>query len=396
MRICPYCKEEIPEDASVCPICNENLNKVETKKCPYCFEEIPTNTKVCPACGEQLKKNVKIQIDKKILIMLASLIFIFLVILGTIGSFLILEYGAYKETVLRFTISQKDTIKNYNLLYDTLSEINNKEKFFKEYISKKHLQKNKDMAFNAFYNMLLESASIFNEVNWNYEYDEQISYFNPTLEKGDWDIFGYEIERSIKVVPLMKKDEYGEHIDEVKITSPKVPYIKLVYCGEGLIGAEVDYNYLYETYSKYLSAPWSDFLKIKAKEQKDMNGGSYYQDAALTPSMHNLMEWIMAWQDFRQKYPKFMSDKIEEYLVRYTSDFMSNLYGTFNLLDEKLYPEAQKAYEEFLKKVNPNSKEYKAVDKCYTVLKEHNFKRTNEFSVCISEWSNEDDYWEWR
>ena len=52
----------------------------------------------------------------------------------------------------------------------------------------------------------------------------------------------------------------------------------------------------------------------------------------------------------------------------YTSDFISSTYTTFDYINNNLLPEAKKDYEVFLKKVDPKSDEYKAVEKCYSVL----------------------------
>lgn len=67
-----------------------------------------------------------------------------------------------------------------------------------------------------------------------------------------------------------------------------------------------------------------------------------------------------------------------------------NSFGfTFDYLDNRLLPEAKKAYEEFLSSVNPKTKEYNTVKTCYNILKEHKFKATNEFFICVENYENE-------
>lgn len=357
--------------------------------CPYCKEEIEDNVKICPVCGEKLCGSIKVKVSRKILIIFLSVVLVLFIGIGITSCILHIEDKSLTAIVSPLSEVFMQRASDYSSLCDKLHRINDTENSFNEYISKKHLQKYKDMAFDAFYETLLDLTETFNQV-----IGDDISVFNSHLTAGYSDYLGDRADNSIHVTPIMEKDEYQTWIIEVKITSPKVPYIKLIR-NEGIFYSQVDYNYLYETYSKYLSPKWSDYLKLKAKEQKIMNGSAYYNDGYLVPSRQDLIEWIMAWQDFRHKYPNFKSDIIEGYLVQYTSDFIMDKYKTFYTLDDILLPQAKQDYEKFLKEVNHNSKEYKIVDKCYSVIKEHNFKYSNEFKVCNLEW-NDKDYWEWR
>jgi hypothetical protein len=47
MRKCPYCLQEIPEEAKVCKHCS----KAVLKSCPACSREIVATAKVCRFCG---------------------------------------------------------------------------------------------------------------------------------------------------------------------------------------------------------------------------------------------------------------------------------------------------------------------------------------------------------
>jgi hypothetical protein len=47
---CPYCMEEIPEEAKVCKFCNSAV----VKKCPFCAEEINAVAKKCRFCNSDL------------------------------------------------------------------------------------------------------------------------------------------------------------------------------------------------------------------------------------------------------------------------------------------------------------------------------------------------------
>lgn len=47
---CPYCQEEIAEEARVCKFCSSSV----VKKCPFCSEEISVLAKKCRHCNSDL------------------------------------------------------------------------------------------------------------------------------------------------------------------------------------------------------------------------------------------------------------------------------------------------------------------------------------------------------
>lgn len=59
--ICPVCKTEVPDDASVCPACRTDLSvtrvmpRLQGSWCPSCGALIPDGSDACPKCGTPLK-----------------------------------------------------------------------------------------------------------------------------------------------------------------------------------------------------------------------------------------------------------------------------------------------------------------------------------------------------
>jgi hypothetical protein len=50
MKACPFCAEQIPQEARVCKFCHTAL----LRKCPFCAEEIGAVEKSCPLCKSDL------------------------------------------------------------------------------------------------------------------------------------------------------------------------------------------------------------------------------------------------------------------------------------------------------------------------------------------------------
>jgi len=61
-NVCPYCKEEIKEDAIKCKHCHSNLTPTKPSHegiCPYCKEEIKEDAIKCKHCHSNLIQSMK-------------------------------------------------------------------------------------------------------------------------------------------------------------------------------------------------------------------------------------------------------------------------------------------------------------------------------------------------
>lgn len=314
----------------------------------------------------------------------------------------------YEEKITQKTISEVAlNIPNSadEIIYDDICKLlikqKQKEVIMKNYISQIHLTNNKDKVFEVYYNNLIGICNLFNKLIWREEdVENSISSFNSQLNKGNpaffGNVYGDEINKTyIRIMPTMKIEPVYKRklIDTLNITYPQVPFIKMVYAGEGYFESSINYKYLNENYSSFLSKPLKNFILLKQEEEKFLDGNAYYLDATVSLSKKQLLDLIISWQKFRENYPNFKPEEVTKTLKKYTSDFMcgsDNSFGfTFDYIDNRLLPEAKKAYEEFLSNVNPKTKEYNIVKTCYNILKEHNYKATNEFFICVENYENE-------
>lgn len=361
----------------------------ETKKCPFCGEEVDLTAITCKFCGENIETNQQkcINICNKVLekvqnfkLAKKTLIILLISVVLVIGMLLacVVDNKSVSNVFGSFSISEIDEP------IDAIGAMSTDENIMKSYLKGFHLQKNKDKVFQIFLGRLSGEIEKYNELmNWFDFYD----YYEYELERLQ---NGHPVTiKRVELTPKMKTNEYGESMN-IYLTSPKMPLMEYVYVGEGAFQTVVDYRYLNENYSKFLGKPFKEYIAIKAKEETDLNGGAYYQDAALGVPKKCLVEWILALQNLRKKYPKFIDEnmQIEQDINTYTSDLIADLYQTFSYETYKMYPECKKAYEDFLNRADKDTPEYKIVKECYEILKKYDFKSNNEFMSALKSYRN--------
>ncbi len=246
----------------------------------------------------------------------------------------------YEEKITQKTISEVAlNIPNsadeiiYNDICKLLIKQKQKEVIMKNYISKIHLTKNKDKVFEVYYNNLIGICNLFNKLIWNDDtFIAQLYEENPYFGEN---VYEDEINKTvIRIIPTIKIEPVYNRkiIDTLNITYPQVPFIKMVYAGEGYFESSINYKYLNENYSSFLSKPLKDFILLKQEEEKFLDGNAYYLDATVSLSKKQLLDLIISWQKFRENYSNFKQEEVTKTLKMYTSDFMCGSNNSFGFI----------------------------------------------------------------
>ncbi|MCD8378010.1 MAG: hypothetical protein LUB59_04390 [Candidatus Gastranaerophilales bacterium] len=268
-----------------------------------------------------------------------------------------------------------ESYENNMTALETLEKINQQTNSLEKYLKGLHLPHFKEKAFLRYYE--------------NLKYYTEVLDYN--LSVGMWDFGSIAGISTINVngvlvsasVTREMHDGYPTtQINEPFIEKPMTKTIKLVYSGEGMYSPVINYVYLNdEYYSKHLTTRSQKYLAIRAKQQEDLGGATYYIDGALNVTRLKLIDWIGEFQKFLSKYKgnDYLNSCAKESLKTYVSDFMYSTYNTFDFSTNKLRPEAKAGYETFLEKINKNTKEYEVVKKAYDILKKNNYTESAEF-----------------
>lgn len=356
----------------------------DTKICPFCGKEIKSAAIKCRYCGEYLNERKQLfKINKKIAFTITSLILL-------IVTFSILfsseYYSAHNVVAPHEDVRPEHSTLTAEMIINIIIA---QEKDVSKYLHGVHLKSSKGIAFKKF----LENTDYYLEVfnvykfysNNEYSYDDSFDIYRQ-LENGET-----VYKKGLTLTPVMSKNKEGyEYVKEVLISSPKIDSINMVYAGEAFFNAQLNYTFLVKEYSKYLPKDWQDYLKIKEKIQKTLDGNTLYLDGALSVEYPKLLDWIISFQNFQKKYPKFaLNSSIKKEIKDYTGAVIWSPYRTFDVFTNKFKPEARKAYEDYLAKANKNTAEYRWVEKCYSSLKKNNYVFSEEHRACYDSGFND-------
>lgn len=107
-----------------------------------------------------------------------------------------------------------------------------------------------------------------------------------------------------------------------KITSPPINTLKLGF--RGCMGLTIDYDYVLEVYTPYLTKEWREYLELSKQLDKDLQIADYNDDAKSL--IRTYSKWTKKWQKFIQKHPNFhMNGNIYKMVQEY-KEYVNNYH----------------------------------------------------------------------
>ena len=370
-----------------CPYCNEETGNL-SGKCPVCGEKIPlcaTLKEIFQQAFSKLKEN-----KKTVLISVISIIAALIIISG-----IIFGYGAIKESInspVYKSIVEKD-FDEFNEEEisgkEALNIINELNDDMFELLKSKTFKSRKGRVFKTFLDDLSYYTDVYGDQTGEYVngggYDENI--YNDMMSGKILSFDGIQI----KPIVAFDKKYSVNYVETIELISPKTPSIKYSYGGEGWFAPVINYEYIKEEYSKYLPKDWSDYVDILVKMDNDLNGNSLINDGGITVEPKVIVDWIVEYQEFLKKHPKFMlKDKISDRIDFYSSFVLMTSYITFGYEDvPKLQPEGKKFFELYLEKADKKTEMYQLIERGYQILKDNNYRKTREYDDFLDEFSKD-------
>ena len=219
------------------------------------------------------------------------------------------------------------------------------------------------------------------------EYLRKIEYYSNLLNE-KLELAMYELSINRANISTIYKDKVGykfqfdnaQNLNFIsgEIFNPHCPELKIIHIGEGYFSTTVNYEYLAE-HKNQLGSAMQEYLDLREKEQSVLKNQDLWLDGGyVCASMSTLTDWIVMWQNFLDKNPKFyLKDKIENDIYRYAYYFVAYDFTPSAIT---MSNESKKAYQNFFNKVKPKSEAaeaYSFVKRCYEMLKMNNYKYSN-------------------
>ena len=333
-------------------------------KCPNCGNEVSANHKFCTRCGSKLENIIKdndlsqtevinkINKNKKNIIIAALIILLssfLIVVIVTVFLFKTKvdsdEVATYKS-VKPIEQSQIENMTSRSLVELAIQQ--DKDMF--EFV-KSSFNGNPDKLFGVFYKNLVGFVN-------NIDIDDLII---DTIESND---------------------------DIQYVLSPKTDIFKFQI--ENWSSIFINDEYLYKRYSKYLNKVWQEYLELLANSKE----ADLYQNCLVEST--DIVNEIILWQKFLSENSNFIMNNSIKNTIKFLVEciiYRSDSDYTFDIENNNILSnDAKKGYEDFLKRVDKSTQEYKVVKSCYGTLEKNNFKANSEFYKIIYDYTGDEYY----
>lgn len=383
---CPYCNEKIPNFSKECPICCEHISILKQLIGYFFLKETRLKTENSfnknKECGENLtfqkttNKNFYISWRRIIITIIVLLSSFCIIILFLIQTKTFSKINNFNINLFESTYKFSDEY-NYNALpsESDINQLFEAEIKMSEFFEQSKNKSKNNQVFIAFLNILY------------------------SFTKREYEILPEEYENKILLGNLQgkyinvrtKSDNYGYQYEcgYYEFANPEINSIFLTYAGEGFYDFLINYKYLYDKYSQYLSIDMQEYLAFKSKQIVELDYSTIFIDGYLNVGENVLKDWILYLQNFIEKYPNFILQKdVNEEIWAYTENFMWNK-NTFDINTNKISTKSKNAYLDFLKQANKNTEEYKIINEAFTLLENNNFENNETFENLYHKYQDE-------
>ncbi len=177
----------------------------------------------------------------------------------------------------------------------------------------------------------------------------------------------------------------GEFADSSvnRIKSALSDYGMKLTTSEGDFYLEPEMDWLVNKFGNNLSTAYHKFLNLSSMEQNE----KFAEDGNILISQDSLISRILAWEDFINSYPSFISiNQAEDYFSQYFEAFLNGTENTkvFDPLTKKLNENSKKAFEAYTIN-NSSRKSGQIVKEYYDLLKSSDFLYTAKVDSFILE-----------